>query len=101
MAEVARLASFRIDPTHRDGLFAAYAEYVEAVREENGVRVWEMCTEADDENVVWLFVRSADAAAHESHRSSSAAERLGSVLLPAIVGSPEFHDLVPHFSNRP
>jgi quinol monooxygenase YgiN len=101
MAEIARLARFRIDPSRRDGLFAAYAEYAEAVREEDGVRVWEMCTEADDENVVWLFVRSADAAAHEAHRSSSAAERLGSVLIPAIVGDPEFHDLVPNFSNLP
>ena len=101
MAEIARLARFRVDPARRDGLFAAYTEYVEAVRGEDGVRVWEMCTEADDENVVWLFVRSADAAAHEAHRSSAAAERLVLVLIPACVGAPEFHDLEPHFSNRP
>jgi quinol monooxygenase YgiN len=101
MGEVAGLARFRIDPTRRSELFAAYTDYVEAVREEDGVRVWEMCTEAGDPNVVWLYVRSADAAAHEAHRSSVAAERLGSVLLPAIDGAPEFHDLVPHFSNRP
>jgi quinol monooxygenase YgiN len=101
MGEVARLARFRIDPARRGELFAAYTEYAEAVREEDGVRVWEMCTEAGDANVVWLFVRSVDAAAHEAHRASSAAERLGSVLVPAIVGAPEFHDLVPHFSNRP
>ncbi len=101
MAEVARLARFRIDPAHRTELFTAYAEYVEAVRRETGVRIWEMSTEADDDNMVWLFVRSADAAAHELHRSSAAAQQLGSVLMPAIVGAPEFHDLVPRFSKHP
>ena len=101
MAEVARLARFRIDPALREDVFAAYTEYVAAVRKEDGVRVWEICTEAEDANIVWLFVRSADAVAHEDHRSSEAAAQLGSVLIPAIVGSPEFHDLQPHFSNRP
>lgn len=101
MAEVARLASFRIDPARRSSLFEAYTEYAEAVRGEVGTLVWEMCTDAGDENVIWLFVRATDATALEEHRSSAAVARLGSVLMPALVGDPEFHDLVPQFSNRP
>ena len=100
MAEVARLARFRIDSARREALFAAYTEYVEAVRQEPGTRIWEMCTDAEDSDVIWLFVRSADAAAHEVHRSSVAAQQLGSVLMPAIVGAPEFHDLVPRFTKH-
>jgi quinol monooxygenase YgiN len=101
MAEVARLARFRIDPGRRDALMTAYVDYAQAVRAEAGMHVWEMCTDAADEDVVWLFVRASDAAALEAHRSSEASARLGAVLMPAIIGEPEFHDLVPHFSNRP
>lgn len=101
MTEVARLARFRIDPNSRDTLLAAYVDYAHAVRAEAGMQVWEMCTDADDEDVVWLFVRASDAAALEAHRSSEASARLGAVLMPALIGNPEFHDLVPHFSNRP
>ena len=99
MTEVARLARFRVDPGRRDELFAAYAIYEEAVRREDGMLVWEMCTDADDDNEVWLFVRAADAASLEAHRSSEASARLGSVLMPALVGNPEFHDLVPRFND--
>ena len=42
MTEVARLARFRIDPTSRDALLAAYVDYAEAVRAEAGMQVWEM-----------------------------------------------------------
>jgi quinol monooxygenase YgiN len=89
MADVARLARFRVDPDRREQLFAAHAAYVEAVRDEAGTKVWEMSTEADDDNVVWLFVRSGGAAAHEAHGSSAAAQQLGSFLMPAIVGGPD------------
>jgi quinol monooxygenase YgiN len=101
MAEVARLARFRIDPSRRGDLMAAYATYAEAVRLEDGIQVWQMSTDAEDENVVWLFVRATDAAALEAHRHSDAAARLGAVLMPSIIGDPEFHDLVPRFANRP
>lgn len=100
MDDVARLARFRIDPVRRAEVFAADAQYEEQVRGEAGTRVWEMCTEAD-ENVVWLFVRSADAAAHELHRSSDAARQLDSILIATIDGAPEFDDLIPRFSKHP
>ena len=91
-----------MDPARCAEVLAAYAQNEGEVRGEAGTRVWEVCTEADDENVVWLFVRSGDAAAaaHELHRSSDAARQLGSILMAAIDGAPEFHDLVPRFSKH-
>ena len=52
MAQVSRLARFRIDPDRRDELFAAYTDYAQAVQGEDGIHVWEMYTDAEDENVV-------------------------------------------------
>ena len=100
MSEVARLARFRIDPARRQELFDAYVEYAETVRAERGVQTWELCTSADDPNEIWIYVRAADAAALDAHRSSDAVATLGELLMPSIVGSPEFHDLIPAFSNR-
>ena len=101
MGEVARLARFRIDPARRGEVWSAYSEYAAEVREESGIQVWELCTDVGDENTIWLYVRAGDDSALEAHRSSSAADTLRSVLMPAIVGDPVFHDLVPRFVNHP
>ena len=82
-------------------MWSAYSEYAAEVREESGIQVWELCTDVGDENTIWLYVRAGDDSALEAHRSSSAADTLRSVLMPAIVGDPVFHDLVPRFVNHP
>lgn len=95
MGEVARLTRFRIDPARRGEVGSAYSERAAEVREESGIQVWELCTDVGDDNTIWLYVRAGNDSALEAHRPSAAADTLRSVLMPAIVGDPVFHDLVP------
>jgi len=95
VGEVARLTRFRIDPARRGEVGSAYSERAAEVRAESGIQVWELCTDVGDDNTIWLYVRAGNDSALEAHRPSAAADTLRSVLMPAIVGDPVFHDLVP------
>ena len=93
-----RIARVSIDPTKRDRVLAEYAKYAEAVRQDSGVLAWELCTDADAENEIWIIAKFADETAHKHHMSLPETQAVVPVLQHAVVGTPTINQLVPHFS---
>jgi quinol monooxygenase YgiN len=101
MDMVFRVARVGIDPAKRDLVMDEYARYVESVEQDPGVLAWELCADADDDDVIWILAKFADAAAHQHHMSLPETQAVSEVVREALVGAPEFHQLVPQFSvNR-
>ena len=101
---ITRVARVRIDPGKRDELFAAYATYASAVSEDEGVLAWEFCTEADDENVLWIIATVADADAHARHMEAPATAAVLPAIQSAMAEPPTMTALTPHYvvrSGRP
>ena len=97
---ITRVARARIDPSKRDELLAAYETYATAVAEDDGVLAWEFCTEADDENVVWIIAAFADTDAHARHMESPATAAVLPAIQSAMVEPPNMTALLPLYSVR-
>ena len=97
---ITRVARARIDPSKRDELLAAYETYAIAITEDEDVLAWEFCTEADDENVVWIIATFADTDAHARHMEAPATAAVLPEIQSAIVEPPKITALLPHYSVR-
>ena len=93
-----RVARVNIDPARRDSVLAEYAKYVEAVQQFSGVLAWELCTETDADDVIWILAKSAGESAYEHHMSLPETQAVVPVLLDALVGEPTIRELTPQFS---
>ena len=98
MGMMFRVARVNIDPAKRASVLAEYAKYVEAVQQDSGVLAWELCTEADADDVIWILAKFADESAHKDHLSLPETQAVVPVLQDALVGAPTFSELIPQFS---
>ena len=97
---ITRVARVRIDPSQRDELLAAYATYAHAITEDEHVLAWQFCTEADNENVVWIIATFADIDAHARHMEAPATAAVLPAIQSAMVEPPKMTALLPHHSVR-
>ena len=98
---ITRVARVRIDPSMRFELLEAYRAYAEAILEDDDLLAWEICTEADDENLVWIIATFPDAEAHARHMAHPATAEVMPVIQSAVVEPPTMTELISHHSTRP
>ncbi len=95
MSNVIVLAKITAQEGTRDDLIAGMAPMMEHVETEPGTLQYILSTDANDDNVVWMYEVYADQASFEAHGGSDAMKALGAAIGPFLAGRPELIFLTP------
>jgi len=95
MSNVTVLAKITAQEGKRDELIAGMAPMMEHVESEPGTLQYILSTDAQDENVVWMYEVYEDQASFEAHGSSDVMKALGPAIGPFLAGRPELIFLSP------
>ena len=91
---VYRTARFDVRPETVDECLNIIREFVGAVREDSGTRLYVSLQDKVHLTRFSHFMIFEDAAAEERHRKSAAAKRFADLLNPHVVGGVQYRDLV-------
>lgn len=96
MSEIALIAKITARPGARADALAAFAPLLEQAEAEAGTTTYLVHLDADDDDVIWMYERYADADAHEAHRRSDVMKTAGRALGEHLAGPPEITRMTLH-----